>query len=268
MKGSGNLTVDKMEGNFNQEDTQVSIGKKDNKIGGNIDLDLNSIGRRKQSRVGEKRKMMDNQMRIENPMKRGRRGDEIEEENLDNIDIKSLSEDDISDCYLDLVKVACQICGENFELDLFDLHLEQHGIDIDDYIRANTSLNLMKGVPVLREGKENRPSMSFLEPHSTSLKYHRCHICNQVLLFTKTRLKEHLLKHKVLLADYEQKFFAKTDLKTEHKVPPEKHEQTSLSSTKRKMVKPSDLSDDLDAIFSNDYEDECLTVCSFCNRSC
>ena len=268
MKGLGNLTVDKMEGNFNKEDTQVSIGKKDNKIGGNIDLDLNSIGRRKQIRVGEKRKMMDNQMRIENPMKRGRRGDEIEEENLDNIDIKSLSEDDISDCYLDLVKVACQICGENFELDLFDLHLEQHGIDIDDYIRANTSLNLMKGVPVLREGKENRPSMSFLEPHSTSLKYHRCHICNQVLLFTKTRLKEHLLKHKVLLADYEQRFFAKTGLKTEHKVPPEKHEQTSLPTTTTKMAKPSDLSDDLDAIFSNDYEDECLTVCSFCNRSC
>ena len=80
----------------------MSIGKKDNKIGGNIDLHLSSIGRRKQSRVGEKRKMMDNQMRIENPMKRGRRGDEIEEENLDNIDIKSLSEDDISDCYLDL----------------------------------------------------------------------------------------------------------------------------------------------------------------------
>ena len=71
----------------------MSIGKKDNKIGGNIDLDLNSIGRRKQSRVGEKRKMMDNQMVIENPMKRGRRGDEIEEEeNLNNIDIKSLSE--------------------------------------------------------------------------------------------------------------------------------------------------------------------------------
>ena len=68
MKDLGNLTVDKMEGNFNKEDTQVSIGKKDNKIGGNIDLDLNSIGRRKQSRVGEKRKMMDNQMRIENPM--------------------------------------------------------------------------------------------------------------------------------------------------------------------------------------------------------
>ena len=265
MKDLGNLTVDKMEGNFNKEDTQVSIGKKDNIN----DHDLNSSGQRKQSRERKKRKIIDNQMRIENPMKRGRRGEEIEEEeNLNNIDIKSLSEDDISACYLDLAKVACQICGENFELDLFDLHLEQHGIDIDDYIRANTSLNLMKGVPVLREGKENRPSMSFLEPHSTSLKYHRCHICNQVLLFTKTRLKEHLLKHKVLLADYEQRFFAKTDLKTEHKVPPEKHEQTSLSTTKKKMVKPSDLSDDLDAIFSNDYEDECLTVCSFCNRSC
>ena len=49
MKGSGNLTVDKMEGNFNKEDTQVSIGKKDNIN----DHDLNSISQRKQTGWGK-----------------------------------------------------------------------------------------------------------------------------------------------------------------------------------------------------------------------
>ena len=178
---------------------------------------------------------------MDNLRKKRKRGDGEEEDELDNIDIESISEDDISDCYDDVIKVDCRICGENFELDMFNSHLVLHGIDVDDYIRAYINPNLLRSQEPQSNGRQ---LVSLVGATLSTLKYHRCHICEQIFLFTKNRLREHLAGHKVPLRGYERKRFV---------YPVYKKESTNLSEE--------------DAIFSNDYEDECLTFCSICNRS-
>ena len=155
---------------------------------------------------------------------------------MDNVDIESIAEDDISDCYRDLVRVDCRICGNNFELDFFNSHLVLHGIDVDDYVRAYIDPNIAR--------ISQKPLLSLQGAPLSSLKYHRCHICEQIFLFTKERLREHLAVHKVSLRGYERKGFAFSDYE----------EGANLSEE--------------NVIFSNDYEDECLTLCHICNRSC
>ena len=195
-------------------------------------------------KVGVKRSLLKEEEKTDHPRKKRRRGDEKEheeEDDLNNIDIESIGEDDISDCYDDVVKVDCRICGENFELDLFNSHLVLHGIDVDDYIRAYIDPNLLRS----QEPRSNRNILvSILGAPLSSLKYHKCHICEQIFLFTKNSLREHLAVHKVPLKGYERKRFVYSVYKKE---------STNLSEE--------------DAIFSNDYEDECLTLCSICNRS-
>ena len=196
-------------------------------------------------KVGGKRNLSKEEEEVRNcPRKRRRKGDEREndeEDDLDNVDIESIAEDDISDCYRDVVRVDCRICGDKFELDLFNSHLMLHGIDVDDYIRAYIDPNLIRSQEPQSNG---RRLISLLGAPQNSLKYHRCHICEQIFLFTKERLREHLAVHKVPLRGYERKRFVFSDYKKF---------STNLSEE--------------DAIFSNDYEDECLTLCSMCNRS-
>ena len=89
-----------------------------------------------------------------------------------------------------------------------------------------------------------RQLISLLGVPLSSLKYHLCHICEQIFLFTKDRLREHLAVHKVPLRGYERKRFVYSVYKKDATNLPEE-----------------------DAIFSNDYEDECLTLCNICSRS-
>ena len=195
-------------------------------------------------KVGGKRNLLEEEELSER--KRRRRGDEEvgSIEQCNDFDIESIDEADISNCYRDLVKADCKICGGAFELDLLNSHLVQHGMDVDDYIRAYINPSIIRN---LEPESNGRRLLSFLGAPLSSLKYHRCHICEQIFLFTKTRLREHLAGHKIPLRDYERKGFV------------------YLAAPKKEM-ESRNLSED-DAIFSNDYEDECLTVCSICNRS-
>ena len=208
---------------------------------GNLDFDNVTVTDLKMriKVVGVKR----NLVKEDRPGKRRRREGDEEYDDLANVDIESIAEDDISDCYRDLVKLDCRICGDNLELDLLNSHLVLHGIDVDDYIRAYIDPNLLRSQQ--KPQSNGSRLLSLLGAPSSSLKYHRCHICDQIFLFTKNRLREHLAVHKVPLRGYERKSFV-------------------YSLSKKESTK--NLSEE-DSIFSNDYEDECLTSCSICNRS-
>ena len=78
------------------------------------------------------------------------------------------------------------------------------------------------------------------------LSYHRCHLCHAVFLFTRSRLTAHLSKHKVSVRDYGNSYLSRV-----------KNERCNVTVEKV----------DTDCMFSNDYEDECLTVCKICDKS-
>jgi len=105
------------------------------------------------------------------------------------------------------------------------MHLKKHGIDVDDY------------------------RTSYGEPGIVKLVYHRCQICEQIFLFTRSRLGGHLARHKISVKDYGKKFLTKV------KGPPR---------AVNVILKQQEI--DKDCMFSNDYEDECATVCKICTR--
>ena len=81
-----------------------------------------------------------------------------------DIDPRTVHPDDISDDYADIVKIECNICGKRVEKDNFRfMHLKQHGMDMSDY------------------------KVSYGEPSVVKNKYHKCHICEQIFVFTRSR---------------------------------------------------------------------------------
>ena len=79
--------------------------------------------------------------------------------------------------------------------------------------------------------------------------YHQCQICSKVVLFTRSRLAAHLSKHKISVRDYGDKHLTRV--------------KTETNTTSNLPVGEIDT----DCMFSNDYMDECLTVCKVCDRS-
>jgi len=143
-----------------------------------------------------------------------------------DVDPRTVHPDDISDDYADIVKIECNICGKRVEKDNFRfMHLKQHGMDMSDY------------------------KVSYGEPSVVKNKYHKCHICEQIFVFTRSRLASHLARHKVSVKDYGKKFLIKV-----------KSDRSYSANLQVGEI-------DKDCMFSNDYEDECSTICKICERS-
>ena len=79
--------------------------------------------------------------------------------------------------------------------------------------------------------------------------YHQCQICTEIFLFTRSRLATHLARHKISLREYGKNHLTKV-----------KSEWNFNNSLPEGEI-------DTDCMFSNDYEDECLTACEICNKS-
>ena len=47
------------------------------------------------------------------------------------------------------------------------------------------------------------------EPTPVKTTYHRCHLCQAVILFTRSRLTTHLSKHKVTVRDYGNSYLSR-----------------------------------------------------------
>ena len=82
------------------------------------------------------------------------------------------------------------------------------------------------------------------EPSPVVMSYHQCHICQALILFTSSGLAAHLAKHQVSVRDYGNKFMSKV-----------RAEKLTVGKI------------DADCMFSNDYEEECLTICKICDKT-
>ena len=102
------------------------------------------------------------------------------------------------------------------------MHLKRHEMSLADYIAVHG------------------------EPTPVKTTYHRCHICQDVILFTRSRLTTHLSKHKVTVRDYGNSYLSR------------------VRSEKANVVVEEV---DTNCIFSNDYEDECSTICKICDKT-
>ena len=100
------------------------------------------------------------------------------------------------------------------------MHLKRHGVDIADYTAVHG------------------------EPSPVTMSYHQCHICQTLILFSRSVLAAHLAKHEVSVRDYGNNHLSK------------------IRSEKMTVGKI-----DTECMFSNDYEDECLTICKICDKS-
>jgi len=157
---------------------------------------------------------------------RSRRPSGVSDDGETNVDPRTVRPEDISDDYADIVKIECRICGKKVEKDNFRfMHLKQHGMDLSDY------------------------KVSYGEPVLVKNRYHRCHLCSQIFLFTRSRLAGHLSRHKVSVKEYGKKFLTKV--------------KSNYSYTSNMQVGEIDR----DCMFSNDYEDECATFCKICERN-
>ena len=87
------------------------------------------------------------------------------------------------------------------------------------------------------------------DPVPVKNSYHRCFICQTIFVFTRSRLAGHLARHKISVRDYGRKYLTKV--------------KTERNFTSNLTVGEIDT----DCMFSNDYEDECQTVCKICDRS-
>jgi len=143
-----------------------------------------------------------------------------------DVDPATVKEEEISSDYADIVKIHCKICEKPIEKDNFRfLHLKRHGMDMEDYKVAHG------------------------EPEVVKNSYHRCHICQTIFVFTRSRLAGHLARHKISVREYGKKYLTKV--------------KTDRSFTPNLVVGEIDT----DCMFSNDYEDECQTICKICDRS-
>ena len=102
------------------------------------------------------------------------------------------------------------------------MHLKRHEMSLADYIAVHG------------------------EPTPVKTTYHRCHLCQAVVLFTRSRLTTHLSKHKVTVRDYGNSYLSR------------------VRSEKANVVVEEV---DTNCIFSNDYEDECSTICKICDKT-
>ena len=98
--------------------------------------------------------------------------------------------------------------------------MKRHGVDIADYTAVHG------------------------EPSPVRMSYHQCHICQTLILFSRSVLATHLAKHEVSVRDYGNNHLSK------------------IRSEKMTVGKI-----DTECMFSNDYEDECLTICKICDKS-
>ena len=87
------------------------------------------------------------------------------------------------------------------------------------------------------------------EPVPVKNAYHRCFICQTIFVFTRSRLAGHIARHKISVRDYGKKYLTKV--------------KTERNFTSNLTVGEIDT----DCMFSNDYEDECQTICKICDRS-
>ena len=74
------------------------------------------------------------------------------------------------------------------------------------------------------------------EPEVVKNSYHRCHICQTIFVFTRSRLAGHLARHKISVREYGKKYLTKV--------------KTDRSFTPNLVVGEIDT----DCMFSNDYE--------------
>ena len=91
--------------------------------------------------------------------------------------------------------------------------------------------------------------VSYGDPVPIKNTYHRCNICQAIIPFTRCRLGAHLTRHKMKMRDYGNKYLTKVHIERNPSRNPEVGEI------------------DTNCMFSNDYEDECQTICKICERS-
>ena len=142
-----------------------------------------------------------------------------------DVDPSTVDDADITSDYADLLKILCRICNKHIERDIFgSLHLKKHGMDVEDY------------------------KVSYGEPIPVKNSYHRCHLCQTIFVFTRSRLAGHLARHKISVKKYGKRFLNKI-----------KYDGNFTTNMAVGEI-------DRNCVFSNDYEDECQTVCKICQR--
>ena len=87
------------------------------------------------------------------------------------------------------------------------------------------------------------------EPVPVKNAFHRCFICQTIFVFTRSRLAGHIVRHKISVRDYGKKYLTKV--------------KTERNFTNNLTVGEIDT----DCMFSNDYEDECQTICRICDKN-
>ncbi len=155
--------------------------------------------------------------------------EELQEE--DNDEDKTFSND-----YVEVCKFKCNLCG----------------LDIDtEKLRSHINNNHDNTVGVDNELDSNRPY---------SIKnFHKCGICNKTLLFTRVRLRYHIInEHNMAIQDYNEQFMANRGTSKRFR-----RGSGDTGEGGENDVDPSTVDE---ADISNDYADIMKILCKICNK--
>lgn len=158
-------------------------------------------------------------------------------ENVEELKEEEDNEDKtFSNDYADVCKFKCNLCG----------------LDIDsEKLRSHINNNHDNTEGVDNELDSNRPY---------SIKnYHKCGLCNKTLLFTRVRLRYHIInEHNMAIQDYNEQFMAKRGA-----VKRFRRGSGDTAEGGENDVDPSTVDE---ADISNDYADIMKILCKICNK--
>ena len=158
-------------------------------------------------------------------------------ENVEELKEEEDNEDKtFSNDYADVCKFKCNLCG----------------LDIDsEKLRSHINNNHDNTEGVDNELDSNRPY---------SIKnYHKCGLCNKTLLFTRVRLRYHIInEHNMAIQDYNEQFMAKRGA-----VKRFRRGSGDTGDGGENDVDPSTVDE---ADISNDYADIMKILCKICNK--
>ena len=162
--------------------------------------------------------------------KEGAYPEDVEEQNDDDED-KTFSND-----YADVCKFKCNLCG----------------LDIDtEKLRSHINTNHENAEFQDNELDSNRP-------YSVKT-HHKCGICGKTLLFTRVRLRYHIINdHNMAIQDYNEQYMAKRGARSRMRRGSGNNEEYGDNDVDPATVKEEEISDD--------YADIVKIDCKICNK--
>ena len=137
--------------------------------------------------------------------------------------------------YDDVCQYKCPLCSKNIDTEMLSAHLGSSHVDAGG------------GNLVLRPSEYSRET------------WHRCGLCQKALLFTRLKLRYHVItEHGVAIQDYEEQFIKRSGRRS-----------SCGASSKTEAVLESDLdpSSASKKHLSDDYTDLLKTVCKICSET-